>query len=87
MFVYIQSEHHTFGGLWTVGFFKPSGEWISVSDHDVEQQAADRAHYLNGGNDAKDIAQLKQRVEKLEAENTERGWSDADIAALMGKKP
>ncbi len=45
MYVYIESEK----GLWTVGFYTPSGEWISESDHSDRDNAARRIHYLNGG--------------------------------------
>lgn len=43
--VYIQSEP----SLYTVGFYKPNGEWESESDHDTRELAAKRVHYLNGG--------------------------------------
>lgn len=43
--VYVQSEP----GLWTVGFYDPSGKWHPDSDHDSRAAAADRVHYLNGG--------------------------------------
>jgi hypothetical protein len=48
MYVYKKS---TFPGerLWTVGFYDPSGRWHPESDHDSEQSAAERVHYLNGG--------------------------------------
>jgi len=45
MYVYIQSEP----GLWTVGFYAPSGDWIAESDHDSSDKAAARVNYLNGG--------------------------------------
>jgi len=45
MYVYIQSEP----GLWTVGFYRPDGRWESESDHDTQEAAAERVHYLNGG--------------------------------------
>jgi len=35
-------------GLWTVGFYDPSGEWIPESDHDSSDEAAERVHFLNG---------------------------------------
>lgn len=44
--VYIQSEPR----LWTVGFYKPSGDFEPDSDHSDRDEAAHRAHYLNGGN-------------------------------------
>lgn len=43
---YIKSEP----GLWTVGFEDASGKWHTDSDHDSKEEAADRCHYLNGGN-------------------------------------
>lgn len=43
--VYIRSEP----GLWTVGFYDPSGKWHPDSDHDSSEKAAARVHYLNGG--------------------------------------
>lgn len=43
--VYMRTEP----GLWTVGFYSPSGEWHTDSDHRSPEQAADRVHYLNGG--------------------------------------
>lgn len=45
MYVYIRSEP----GLWTVGFYKPNGDWESESDHSNREEAAARVHYLNGG--------------------------------------
>ena len=42
---YIRSEP----GLWTVGFYKPDGEWEAESDHNTAEAAASRVNYLNGG--------------------------------------
>lgn len=42
--VYIRSEP----GLWTVGFYKPDGEWEPESDHGSTDAAAARVNYLNG---------------------------------------
>ena len=44
-YVYIKSEKR----LWTVGFYGPNDEWVPESDHDSQDQAAERVHYLNGG--------------------------------------
>jgi len=46
-YVYRQSEP----GLWTVGFYKPDGEWLPESDHSSKEDAAARVHYLNGGSE------------------------------------
>jgi hypothetical protein len=45
MWVYIKSEP----GLWTVGFYAPDGKWNTDSDWDDRERAAERVHYLNGG--------------------------------------
>ena len=37
-------------GLWTVGFYRPDGEWEAESDHESTADAAARVSYLNGGN-------------------------------------
>lgn len=46
IYVYIRSEPE----LWTVGFYDPEGKWHPESDHDTADKAAERVHYLNGGN-------------------------------------
>lgn len=46
MYVYKKTEPQ----LWTVGFYTPDGEWIPESDHESEESAANRVHWLNGGN-------------------------------------
>lgn len=45
MYVYILSEPE----LWTVGFYAPDGKWMPESDWKLKESAADRVHYLNGG--------------------------------------
>lgn len=45
MWVFFETEPN----LWTVGFYSPNGAWNSESDHDNKQAAAERVHYLNGG--------------------------------------
>lgn len=47
-YVYIQSEPR----LWTAGFYDPDGKFHPESDHGSRQDAAERAHYLNGGTSA-----------------------------------
>lgn len=44
MYVYILSEP----GLYTVGFYDPSGRWHPDSDHTERGKAAERVAYLNG---------------------------------------
>jgi len=43
--VYLRSEP----GLWTVGYYDPSGRWQADSDHGSSDEAAERVHWLNGG--------------------------------------
>jgi len=45
MYVYWQSEPN----LWTVGYYSPDGERHPESDHDTPEKAAERVHWLNGG--------------------------------------
>lgn len=54
MYVYILSEKfldldQRQRELWTVGFYKPDGEFEPESDHENREAAASRVHYLNGG--------------------------------------
>ncbi len=44
-YVYVQTEPE----LWTVGFYKPGGEFEPESDHTRQEDAAERVHFLNGG--------------------------------------
>lgn len=44
MYVYISTE----SGLWTVGFYDPTGIWHPESDHDTAEAAANRVAWLNG---------------------------------------
>ncbi len=54
MYVYIQSEKagsegcHSWGDLFTVGFYKPDGKWEPESDHGNKDDAATRVAFLNG---------------------------------------
>jgi len=45
MYVYIKSEP----GLYTVGFYRPGGEWNPESDYNDREEAAKRVNFLNGG--------------------------------------
>lgn len=45
--VYINSDL-TYG-LWTVGFYSPDGVFHPESDHENREKAAERVHWLNGG--------------------------------------
>lgn len=45
MYVYIKTEPD----LYTVGFYSPNGFWHADKDCDNKTEAAERIHYLNGG--------------------------------------
>lgn len=45
MYVYRQTEP----SLYTVGYYMPTGEWVSESDWPNTIEAARRVHWLNGG--------------------------------------
>ena len=46
MWVYVYSAADR---LYTVGFYKPDGEWMPDSDHKEQEKAAQRVAFLNGG--------------------------------------
>lgn len=53
-YVYIETERWTDEDgvkrhLYTVGFYKPEGQFEAESDYDNKDEAAERVHYLNGG--------------------------------------
>jgi hypothetical protein len=52
MYIYKQTEP----GLYTVGFYAPDHQWHAESDHGSRKEAAERVHYLNGGNNFLDQA-------------------------------
>lgn len=62
-YVYIKSEPQ----LWTVGYYGPSGQWFSESDHGDVRDAAFRVHWLNGGHidNAELLEALKHISHKL----------------------
>lgn len=50
MWVYLKCKGEE--SLYTVGFYHPDGTWEPESDHTIQEDAADRVHYLNGGRNA-----------------------------------
>ena len=48
--VYLESRLEP--GLFTVGFYDPSGKWVPESDHASREEAAARVSYLNGNKEA-----------------------------------
>lgn len=59
--VYQQSEPNCY----TVGFYAPNGEWHTDSDYSNSGAAAERVHYLNGGNEKTKALELE--IEHLRA--------------------
>ena len=39
-------------GVWSVGQFAPNGKWRQESSWNTAEEAAERAHWLNGGQSA-----------------------------------
>lgn len=54
MYVYIQSEL----GLYTVGFYDPSGKWHADSDCDSRDEASERVAYLNGSRTVEKVKEV-----------------------------
>ena len=61
-YVYKQTEP----GLWTVGHYEDD-TWLPESDHGSKDEAADRVHWLNGGEKADDRSErnLDQWIDEL----------------------
>lgn len=50
--VYVKSKGEE---LWTVGFYRPDGKWEAEDDYLTSEAAADRVHFLNGGDQVQPI--------------------------------
>ncbi len=48
-YIYKQTERGQYP-LWTVGYIDRDGDFNPESDHSSKDEAADRTHWLNGGN-------------------------------------
>ena len=46
--MYVYLDNMRTGGVYTVGFYDPSGKWQPESDHSTSEEAAKRVAYLNG---------------------------------------
>lgn len=70
MYVYITTPNagKNNNDLHTVGHYTPDGKWTPESDHDTDERAAARVHWLNGG---QNISQLEKRLAHLEVDNPE----------------
>lgn len=61
MYVYQQLPEY---GVYTVGFYDPSGKWRPESDHDTAEAAANRVAFLNGGSQ-KPAVEKKRKPTKI----------------------
>ena len=46
-YLHSQIKNEKYPDLWTVGFDDPASKWQPVSDHNSEEDAAERVDYLN----------------------------------------
>lgn len=51
MYVYkqTQKQDHDAVAMWTVGYYAPNGSFQPEDDYFSRTEAAERVHYLNGG--------------------------------------
>jgi hypothetical protein len=63
-YVYRQIHKQHAPDLFTVGHYDPDGKFVPQSDYHTEQSAADRVHYLNGGDVVRSRQDLIDLVEK-----------------------
>ena len=61
MYVYKQTERNP--ALFTVGFYTPDGDWKAESDHSTAEEAAERVHYLNGGENKVSEAEIQDALD------------------------
>lgn len=52
-------------GSWAVGFYTPTGHWERESTHSSEDKAAERVHWLNGGQTRQEQLQNNRIMENL----------------------
>ena len=83
MYVYIRSEP----GLWTVGFYDPTGKFQTDSDHNDKNEAANRVSFLNGNpnpNHSEKAAKWDALDAKIGAFYSEDISPEDDEAGLLG---
>jgi ribosomal protein S16 len=79
-YVYLATPNGDGTYIYTVGFYQPAaGQWYPVSDHSEEEEAAERVHYLNGG---EQLAKVKAILSSTE---TELHGAGLLIAKLKGQ--
>lgn len=77
-YVYQRTEFSPYE-LYTVGHYDPSGKWQSESDYQIEEEAAKRVDFLNGGQ-SDELDRLQQENEQLK-ELLRLALQDLKIAA------
>lgn len=77
-YVYQRTEFSPYE-LYTVGHYDPSGKWQSESDYQIEEEAAKRVDFLNGGQ-SDELDHLQQENEQLK-ELLRLALQDLKIAA------
>ena len=77
MYVYIMSEP----GLYTVGFYDPSGNWHADRDFEKQEDAATRVSYLNGAASADEYLSAAKKF--FDGNEKGRQLPVADTAALI----
>lgn len=68
-------------GLWTVGFYAPSGEWKPESNHADKEDAARRVAWLNG-NCIEGLKQMKTPEEKY-LHDPQYAWLVESLVSLI----
>lgn len=80
MYVYIKSEP----GLFTVGHYDPLGAWHTESDHDSREQAAERIHWLNGGDNQMVAVASSKAVDAFQSWLAADKWNNTEYDTLFG---
>ncbi len=82
-------------GVWEVGFFDSTGDWCVESAHPQPNAAADRVHWLNGGDSAPDagrqldqaddeIARLQTQITTLTTDRDK--WRNQALRRVRGRR-
>jgi len=55
---------------WSVGFYDPSGKWVTESEHDNKDDAAAHVHWLNGGERQRaEVVPMPKDVRRIKSEH------------------
>lgn len=53
MWVFKLDMRGQFAGLFLVGFYEPKGSFVHTEEYKEREEAANRVHFLNGGDQVK----------------------------------